>query len=221
MESTAWKPFLPPMKTKRSDASAVNTGSPEYLVVVGGISNHRWTTAVEVLVDDEWFTVQPLPGYPNYPRAHIYNGNLIVTETYRTSYSSWHGGCCRLNLLLAPCFQSQGGENETKSSSDVWKKFPRGSTHCILSFGQQLVAVSGKNLEILCPATHTWLKMPSGHFSLMDGAILPTGEMMMVGYQGDYGGFTISKASLKSEYSCLNEDIQNKVTYLGLSVHIY
>lgn len=197
-DGTNWKPLLPPMKIKRSDASAVNTGSPEYLVVVGGISCSRWVTSVEVLVGKEWFTVQPFSGYPNYPRAHIHNGNLIVTETC-TRRSSWVGVSCQLDSLLAPCFQSQRDEKEMRSPcDDVWKKFPLSSTRCILSLGHQLVAVCGSNLEVLCPTTNSWLEIPTSHYCL-DGAIIPTGEMLMVGCQRDYAGrgFSISKASIK------------------------
>lgn len=191
-----WQTSLPPMKVKRSDVSAVNTGSPEYLVVVGGISYRHSATTIEVLVNKEWFMVQSLPGYFNYPRARIHNGNLIVTEVRSQCFdSSKHGCCCCLDSLLAPCFRSKEDEKEVSSPHDVWREFPRGAAPCILSLGHQLVAVCGSDFEVLCPATHGWLKIPMGRYC-MDGTILPTGEILMVG--GDEGaGLSIYQYSLK------------------------
>ncbi len=198
INGTNWKPLLPPMRIKRSDASAVNTGSPEYLVVVGGISCGRWTTTVEVLVNKEWFIVQPLPKYSNYPRARIYNGNLIVTEVRSQSfYSSMRGCCCRLDTLLAPCFRSQEDKKELSSPCDVWREFPLGSTPCMLSLGHQLIAVRGSNFGVFCPTTHSWLKIPAGRYCL-DGTMLPTGEILMVGSEG--AGLSIYQASLKCKW---------------------
>ena len=187
---THWEPFLPPMRIGRSHASAVNISPQEYLVVVGGVSDHKWVNTVEVLINKEWFTVQPFLGHPNYPRAHLYNGNLIVTEMQGTSYSSWRGGFCRIDSLLAPCFQSK----KALSPRNVWKEFPLASTPCILSMGQQLVAVCGSDFGVLCPTTNHWLKIPTRHYC-MDATILPTGEMMVIG--GGRNGLSIFKASLK------------------------
>lgn len=193
-DGSSWEPLLPPMRVKRSDASAVNITPQEYLVVVGGIGDRRWLTTVEVLVEKEWFTLQPLPGYPNYPRVHIYNGNLIVTEMYRTLHSSWRGGFCRINSLLAPCFQSQ----KKNPSSDVWKEFPPGSSPRMLSLQQHLVAVRGSTFEVLCPFSNTWLKLPAKYHCL-GGTILPSGDMIMVG-TGKRNGLSIFNVSLQSKY---------------------
>ena len=189
-DGTDWKPLLPPMRIKRSDASAVNTGSPEYLVVVGGvpIDRFQWTTTVEVLINKEWFIVQPLPSPLNYPRAWIHNWSLIVTEVKSQTPSSIQPGCCcHLDALLAPCFQPE--ETEKTSSCEefpigatpsVWREFPIGATPCMLSFGHQLIAVCGSIFGVLCPSTDTWLPIPVGP-ACLGGTVLPTGEILMVG----------------------------------------
>ena len=56
-----WQPSLPPMPTSRYDSSALNTGSPECLVVSGGKASGGYVDVVEILEDNEWSSVQPLP----------------------------------------------------------------------------------------------------------------------------------------------------------------
>lgn len=60
-DGSIWQRTLPPMLTGCYAASALNTGPPEeYLVVAGGINREgKKTTAVEVLVENQWSSIQP------------------------------------------------------------------------------------------------------------------------------------------------------------------
>lgn len=80
-DATNWQPSLPPMPTKRFSPVAVNIGTPEYLVVLGGMTNIpsiNCLAAVEVLVEEQWFKLWPLPlSYYNI-RHTLHNGNLFI-----------------------------------------------------------------------------------------------------------------------------------------------
>ncbi len=180
-DGTDWQPSLPPMRVKRCDAAAVNTGFPECLVVAGGCgATSEWLNVVEVLVNEEWFTVQPLPNGVRYPRAFIHNGTLITGI-----YPEY---CCCVESLLASRFQ----DKKKLLSYDLWKNFPRGSSRYMFSFGQQLVT-AGAGVKVLCPYTHTWLDIGrTWNKTYICGTVLATGEMMIVHWEG-----SVQKASLK------------------------
>ena len=65
-----WQPSLPPMPTRRHWVIAVNIGgSPECLVVAGGFQGQCPgvpALQVEVLLENVWYTVDPLPFRCNY-----------------------------------------------------------------------------------------------------------------------------------------------------------
>ena len=80
-DGTNWRPSLPPMRVNRCSASAVNIND-RCLVVAGGSVPFDWVKSVEILVNEEWFTVhQPLPRIIPAPRSYIHNGVLIVIPT--------------------------------------------------------------------------------------------------------------------------------------------
>ena len=57
-----WHPSLPPMPTRRYHSVAVNIGSdPECLVVAGGTNGSMNLDTVEVLVGEQWSTLERLP----------------------------------------------------------------------------------------------------------------------------------------------------------------
>lgn len=187
-DGSNWQPLLPPMKVKRYSASAVNTGSPECLVVAGGClayvahnPDDLWVTIVEVLLNEEWFTVQPFPRATlPLPRSFIHNGTLIITGAWSMCL------CCRVESLLASCFQSQGDGIEL-SSCDLWNRFyydPYIQISSLYSFGQQLVGIGSAGVLMLCPSTHTWLKLGElpheDYYCHVTGAVLPTGEMVIM-----------------------------------------
>lgn len=186
-----WERSLPPMKIKRQNPSVVSAGYPECLIVAGGVGSSREVlNTVEVLVGNEWLTVQPLP----HPPRHLFisNTSLIALDNDREGND---GYWCSVDSLLAPpCDKAQ-------LPCDLWRKF-RGPKYYYPSYvltmatlGQCLVAFpatpdnNGDTIQVLSPSTLTWLDMgempwPS-LFVASASTILPTGELVMI-FEADY-----------------------------------
>jgi hypothetical protein len=80
----SWNTSLPPMPTARVWPGVVNTGTPEYLLVVGG---HPCEEVVEVLMEGQWWS---LPYTYYHGLATIHCGTLHIRAVY-----------CDLQALLA------------------------------------------------------------------------------------------------------------------------
>ena len=172
---------LPPLSVACSMPAIINTGSPEYLIVTGGYDNIQPHSRVDVLIEKQWVSVQPLPK-PSYRRLHvlwltIHNGNLYVT---RNSVDSVF--YCRLDSLLATCFQAR-----TSTTTQVWKllkcPFP---AHCIASYGQQLLVLKSQNraneMFAYSPLTQSWVHV--GECSIRQqkcSIVISSGELLVFG----------------------------------------
>lgn len=206
-----WKQSLPPMRTKRHGASAISTGgSPEYLVVAGGLTRTSSDVhcmekldVVEVLVNEEWFMVQPLPEAPYMPRSYVHNGNIIITNKSPFS-NSLSGRICSIESLLASNSKSKKG----KPSSNIWEKF-YGIHHatCLLSFGWQLAVVKGylsdcPHVEFLCPTSRTWLIYDAipDRAPCLAGLVLPNAKIMLIAQHHISEVISIYTASLKCKH---------------------
>ena len=111
----SWNPSFPPMPTERKYPSVVNTGTPECLIVAGGsASNSIFTacTAVEVLMEEQWWTVAPPPYVedPSSIKLSLHSGNLYVCGTGHSGSIFY----CDPQALIASCTQSN---NAVKSDS--------------------------------------------------------------------------------------------------------
>jgi serine/threonine protein kinase len=58
-----WVEELPPMKTARSNAAVVSASNGEYVLVIGGYDDDRWTTTVELfqVKSRRWYTLSDVP----------------------------------------------------------------------------------------------------------------------------------------------------------------
>ena len=170
-----WQPSLPPMPTKRSHISSVNTRSPEVLVVAGGIGSGRWMlNVVELLLGDQWSTVDPLPAPCRGMHSTLHDGNLYFMgrrgqgdTVYTCSYTS----------LISSC-----GTNTT-TDRPLWRQFkaPGGA----VSYSSRLV-----NIDYTCiiraysSVSQSWVEATStgdrrsGYTIYMVAAVLPTGELV-------------------------------------------
>ena len=170
-DGTDWQPSLPPMRMKCAGAVAVNTGSPECLVVV---ARH----GVEVFVNDEWLTATPLPSPRSPYSAHIHNGNLIVN--YYNYYWS-----CRVQSLILPQQETE------RTAPTLWRECKHNFfLECFFCFGQQLVS-AGERMIVLDPSTGKWVQLADPPCYVVAGTILPTGELVVV------DSYSVYKASLK------------------------
>ena len=203
---TNWQPSLPPMPTSRYYSSALNTGSPECLVVSGGADSGRdEVNVVEILKDNEWSSVQPLPKACSRLKSTLHKGRLYLMGGLEQGPSVFH---CKLESLLNDYYTQ-----EMSHSSDLWSEL---QTHLELSspssFANQLISTGGylKNnhayfSEICAYSPHTlsWLHVGnlSKKLSRTSTIVLPTGELVVLGGWGASGySNRVFKASLKGDY---------------------
>lgn len=96
-----WQPSLPPMPTAKNRFTAVNTGSPgvpECIVVAGGRKlGHGILRTVEVMVNEQWSTVQPLPIAGRLKKSTIHNGKLYLMGSLSSGYTCC---CCDIKSLI-------------------------------------------------------------------------------------------------------------------------
>lgn len=177
-----WQPSLPPMPTKRFGATAVNTGTPDYLIVVGGQGIiDQPLNVVEVLVEGQWSTIECLPFQCHDMRHTIHNGNLYLSGWYN------YGILCNLQSLVTRCKQAVAGAT---ASDCLWSSFEidvKGnskspdSTGCVVSLGKQLVFILSNHATIYAYSTLTQSLVNVGAMDQREGpvatVVLPTGEV--------------------------------------------
>ena len=200
---TNWQPSLPPMPTSRYYSSALNTGSPECLVVSGGrASGEDEVNAVEILKDNEWSSVQPLPKACSRLKSTLHKGRLYLMGGDGQGDSVFH---CKLESLL-----NEDHTQEMSHSSGLWSElqihFKYSSPS---SFANQLISTGGlsnaRSSEICAYSLHTlsWLHVGNSPIKLCRTAtiVLPTGELVVLGGWGASGySNRVFKASLKGDY---------------------
>lgn len=167
-----WQASLPPMLTKRSKATAINTGTPEYLVVAGGIGGigvYELDT-VEVLAERKWSTVQQLPKLCSSMKSVLCGGTLYLMGGGSQDCDVYY---CKVEHLLADIPWSILTVPSKRS-------FPA-------SLKQQLIAFD-RNFKMLAYSslTKSWVHFGNMPFQKLDAApaVLPTGQLVIVGYNG-------------------------------------
>lgn len=75
-----WKASLPPKRTACYWSSAVNTGSPENLIVAGGRGGTGNVSTVEVFtdLDKQWWIVKDLPRRCACMKCTLHDGNVYL-----------------------------------------------------------------------------------------------------------------------------------------------
>ena len=202
---TNWQPSLSPMPTSRYYSSALNTGNPECLVVSGGADSGRErVNVVEILKDNEWSSVQPLPKACYCLKSTLHKGRLYLMGGLGQGLSVFH---CKLESLL-----NEDYTQEISHSSGLWSELQihleRSSPS---SFANQLISTGGclgyaRSSEICAYSPHTlsWLHVGNLPIELDTTAtiVLPTGELVVLGgfsASGDWSN-RVFKASLKGDY---------------------
>ena len=100
-----WDPsLLPPMPTARSDSSAINVGSRDYIVVAGGHGETGPVDVVEALIEGQWCTLQPLPWPCRNVTSTLHNGKWYLITS--GGYMFYHMFYCDLESLIST---SDGG----------------------------------------------------------------------------------------------------------------
>ena len=181
-----WQPSLPPMPTKRSYTSSVSTRSPEVLVVAGGRSLGSLENVVELLLGDQWSTVDPLPASCCYMCSTLHDGNLYfmgggVGEVFTCSCTS----------LISSC------GNYTTTDRPLWRQFkaPRDFTAAV-SYSSCLVGTNVMcTIRAYSSVSQSWVEATSTGYrshltdmytNYVAAAVLPTGELVYAHKDGVY-----------------------------------
>jgi hypothetical protein len=200
-----WKRTLPPMPTKRYSSSAVNTVSPECLVVAGGGGDNLVDSdTVEVLVDGAWSTVQPLPLRLSDMKPTIHNGKLYLMGGVSQGTLVYY---CDVNS-----FASQAkAKTEKPNVTSLWESFTVASPRsCSASYGNQLISIGGgknrfvsRGIMAYSTLTETWTRVGELPVALCDSSciVVPsTGDLLLVGGRTTSGrNARVYKASLCGE----------------------
>ncbi len=174
-----WQPSLPRMITKRYRASAISSTSPDVIVVAGGISLGGIVfDEVEVLVEDEWCSANPLPK-PCYGMSSTLHQNDVVFTDIHHIYS------CNIASLISSCTES--------IDIPLWRVFdaPYACT-TIFSYSSRLISMDrGGSLSGYCTMSQSWVEFALDQlFSLWlfeaAAAVLPTGDIVMASDDGVY-----------------------------------
>ena len=201
---TNWQPSLPPMPTSRYLSSALNTGSPECLVVSGGTdSGGKRVNVVEILKDNEWSSAQPLPKACYGLKSTLHKGRLYLMGGLGQGPSVFH---CKLESLL-----NEDYTQEMSHSSGLWSElqihlewsFPSSFANQLISTGGLLSGARSSEICAYSPHTLSWLHVGDLPIELSSTTtiVLPTGELVVLGGVSASGRSNrVFKASLKGDY---------------------
>ena len=191
-----WQQSLPPMPTKRFFPSAINTETPEYLVVAGGIGagisggvEIISADVVEVLVDETWFGVSHLPAPCLYSNFALHNGTLYLKHKLSMYY-------LEVNNLF---------DSLNWGSLQFVRKF------CFpTSFGQQLIVVYDDIFSITHSSiTPTWFPVGKTPCKGLTAApvVLPMGELVVMGFNGVFKGSLRGRALSSLSFPIFLENV--------------
>ena len=114
-DGSKWEQTIQPMSTPRFTPLVLNPGNPECIVVVGG------GKGVEVFIDGQWSSVDPLPISCNDLFATLHNRNWFI-RARALEYSNFV--YCSVDSLVSA---ARGGSNRTSSTpgqQPLWKRLP-------------------------------------------------------------------------------------------------
>ena len=213
-----WQPSIQEMPTKRWGASAMNTGTPEYLVVAGGVGIYDSALdKVEVFTGKKWCTVEPLPELHFYLKWALHKGKYYLCGGYPTNSAVY---CCDIKSILKSCEQS--GVNTTPFP--LWSQFPVPSEFSsLVSFGQNLISIaynSSPDVVALSPLNQSWVHVGKLPVALDSAAsiVLPTGELLVIGGISLYS--SVLKATLRGEDNYAQLQMTSTSMYTCGDVHV-
>ncbi len=192
-----WKSsLLPPMPTRRWGSSAVTTGTPESIIVAGGIGKDGAVLdTVEVLVQEQWSTCQPLPKPCRTMNSTIDNGKLYLMGGYPQGYAVFY---CDLVSLIS------SSQCEQTLATSLWNQFDACESCSIpVSMGQHRIAMGQNSINAFSQPTKSWIHvedLPIG-VTCRAAIVLPNGVLFMIGFDAKgksvaFKGSLISKLTL-------------------------
>ena len=191
-----WQPSLPPMPTKRYDTSSVSVGSPEVILVAGGIgSDGSDLHMVEVLLGDQWSTAHPLPTPCCRMRSSLHEGNFYFTGGFNQVNTMY---TCSCTSLITSCGLTG---NDTSTTTPVWRELEApDDTIAIVSYSSHLITVDKRcSITGYSSMRQSWVETTSeGEREDKDSpylaaAVLPTGQLVVAHNDG------VSRVTLSGE----------------------
>ena len=177
-----WQSSLPPMPTPRCNVSVVNTINPECLVVAGVFLTKQ--TAVEMLIDKHWATIEIPLGLTSLFGSTLHNGKLYLNYSQTMYY-------CDVELLVS-CTQPV----RTNQSGPLWSEILTKVPGQLASLGKQLIALGEIGIKAYSLVSQSWTyvsSLPVPGTVVHGLVVLPTGNLLV---------FTMGKvyqAALKGE----------------------
>ena len=173
-----WLPSLPPMPTKRSRTSSVTTGSPEVLVVAGGMDLGGWhLDVVQLLLGNEWSTVDPLPVRCWFTQSTLHDENLYFMGGIGQGATVYTCSCA---ALISSC------GNTTTKDRPLWRQFNAPDSYtAAVSYSSRLVSIDGWcTIRAYSSMSQSWVNATSTgersdeNTAFVAAAVLPTGELV-------------------------------------------
>ena len=152
-----WESSLPAMPTKRYLTSTVSTSSPEVLVVAGGRgSNDEDLDVVEVLLNENWTTVEPLPEPDSLMSSALHDGDLHFMGGSRQGTSVY---TCSCSSLIS--FATESVSNI--SDRPLWRQYHvPGKKTTAVSYSSRLTNIDGwGTVRGYSSTTQSWEKVTS------------------------------------------------------------
>ena len=206
-EHSQWRETLPSMATNRCGASAVEFA--DNIVVAGGVVDDigSKTDIVEVYNSHHWAEARCLLESLYRARSAVLNGHWYLM-----------GGCKQDDEVYSASLESLVASCKLHKKPATGKKLPAMPTtrSSAAVFGNRVIAVGGdvnsSSIHAYSPQTQTWEcvgDMPVG-LRCSCTAILPTGELMVIGGQHVAGVVLLD--------TCVYKASLNGKTYSGLIV---
>lgn len=183
-----WQPSLPPMPTARHSPSAIDTS--QCLVVAGGMESDNTTLdVVEVLSQDHWTTVMPLPIQLCNIKSTIHDNDMYIVGRHGQENTSFR---CKLDALVTACSNTISATKRSTKFSPLWTKFDNNDLDSFASFEHQLISVGGCTYSTLTFSfkvhafsiyTQSWTQVGNAPVELYNSVVtvLPTGEVAVIG----------------------------------------
>ncbi len=184
-----WKPSLRTMPTPRSWASSVSGGSPEVLVVAGGIGSHgKWLDVVEVLLNDHWTTADSLPSSCSDMRSTFHEGNFYFT-----------GGDDKEKILFICSLESliASASNGRTRRRTIWRTVTTlTDIFAMVSYVSNLIGIDNySTIRSYSNKTEVWIETTSEgdrpeqkYSGWIATAVLSTGQLLVASEDGLYKG---------------------------------
>ena len=195
-----WESSLPPMPTKRYRTSSVSTRSPEMLVVAGGWdSNDEALDMVEVLQEDKWTTVDPLPA-PTYSMCStLHDGNLHFIGGGNQGTTVY---TCSCSSLISSVTEST---STTSTDSPLWRQYQAPCECTTVSCSSRLAIIDcWGTVTGYCNISRSWVEATSTgdirneYASFIAATVLTTGDIV---YCHEHEG--VYRVSLSGEKTML------------------